>query len=147
MYSHLNYLNTNQNLIIEPGVFNEFLNDSISYYSTKQNITKNCFNFNAFYKFSFALKQWILELKPEVKLEDVKIQTSIIKDNVMLTTDSLISNKSWLMVIPSITPNLRFKSSSLYANIKVPIDYRIVNESDILYAEVISKPLLTLSLL
>lgn len=109
------------------------MNNNEPYEFTTQNVCLNKFKFETFYKFSYNIKPWMLELKPALAYEKGSFDSGISKNGMLINSDSLKSNKNWSFSVQSITPALTYQNKSIIFTLESPVGLRYLSEHDIGY--------------
>lgn len=133
LYSNINLLKADQSLKINPGVFSDLFNNNEPYGFTTQDICLNKLKFETFYKFSYNIKPWMLDLKPSFAYEKGSFNSGISKNGELINSDSLKSNKHWSLSVQSIAPALTYQNKSVIFIIESPVGMRYLSENDIGY--------------
>lgn len=120
-YSFVDYNNSPQQLAFHPGVFEDVLNNGMSYQKTAQNFSLKNLITHHFVQFTFRRNSWIFESEPGIKFEDQHFATSIEKDDFHLNADSLNNNLDWKYVEFYIDETIRYERDNLKMSLQLPV--------------------------
>ncbi len=127
-------VHSNQNLSIQPGVFSDVLNNGELFNELLQNVDYKKYLFYSNFTRAYIVKPFVFRLEPKILIENGSVNSSMMTDGTFLTSDSLRSQKHWLLYKPGISPLINYKKGNLEVSLGSPIYLRLLNEKDIGYS-------------
>lgn len=130
LYSFVDFNNSPQQLSFSPGVFEDILNNGKPYLVTTQKIVeKNVVSHN-FLQYTTGTKSWICETEPGLRYEKQKLETSISKDETLITTDSLSNLLEWTYTELYLSETVTYENNRLRLSIRLPLSFQNYNIRD-----------------
>lgn len=121
IYSSLNFNDSPQQLSLRPGVFPDFLNNSVNYSETLQEYAMNKFSGKQFLRFSLAHKNWTFDTEPGFNFDTQHYKTSILKDQIPIEPDSLRNDYKWNNLEFYLIERINFKKENLRFGASLPV--------------------------
>lgn len=130
LYSFIDYNNSPQKISFLPGIFENELNNRVSYQETTQNYSKNNIISHNFLQLAIKRGNWILENEPGIKFEKQHIETSIEIDKLKLNIDSFCNQLDWNYYEFYLNERIKYETSSFKINLEMPIHEIIFDIKD-----------------
>lgn len=129
--SKISYNETPQNLNINPGVFNEVLNNNDGSFGTLQHIDIKKFNTQNSLKFTLSKKLWRFDSQVGLKYQKKNFNSFIEVNGMEKENAYLQNNLDWEYLSPSFSETFRYETPNLNISFEIPIksvNYKIVDK-------------------
>lgn len=129
-YSFIDFNNSPQKLAVSPGIFEDALNEGNSYQLTTQNVLQKNLVAKNFVQYTIVRNDWKYETETGVNYENQRFETSIEKDEQVISADSLQNDLHWNYADFYFSETLKYERSKLWLSFELPFNFHYYGIND-----------------